>query len=101
MKLRKPQKIESEPKMRQELDGAWSLFNAFCVGQQLAPGLVSNRQSFTDWYLWLREGRDISASPLSHDWRATFLTDFSAMINDQGSLTFAFDNGLMVNKASL
>ncbi len=101
VKLRKPQKIESEPKMRQELDGAWSLFNAFCVGQQLAPGLVSNRQSFTDWYLWLREGRDISASPLSHDWRATFLTDFSAMINDQGSLTFAFDNGLMVNKASL
>ena len=99
IKLRRPQKIESEPKMRQELDGAWSLFNAYCVGQQLAPGLVSNRQIFTDWYLGLRTGNDVSASALSREWRATFLTDFKAMVQDNNSLAFAFDNGLMVNNA--
>ncbi len=99
VKLRKPQKIESEPKMRQELDGAWALFNAFCVGQQMAPGLVSNRQRFTDWYLELREGSTVSPSPLSNDWRATFLANFNAMIQDKSTLTFTFNNGLMVNNA--
>ncbi len=101
VRLRKPKNIESEPLMRQELDGAWSLFNAFCVGQQMAPSLVSNRQTFTDWYLGLREDVDVSSSPLSHNWRATVITDFKSMLKDQCKLTFSFDDCLMVNNASL
>ena len=101
VRLRKPKNIESEPLMRQELDGAWSLFNAFCVGQQMAPSLVSNRQTFTDWYLGLREDVDVSSSPLSHNWRAKVITDFKSMLKDQCKLTFSFDDCLMVNNASL
>ncbi len=97
VKLRKPQKIESEPKMRQELDGAWSLFNAYCVGHSMAPGLVSNRQTFTDWYLDLRTGTNEETGPLSQGWRAILVHALREMILHNSELTFAFNEGLMVN----
>ena len=44
MQLRKPQPIEKEAETRQELDGIWSLFGAWCVGKQLSKYLKKFRE---------------------------------------------------------
>jgi len=91
VKLRTTQKIESDPHMRQELDGMWSLFNAYCISNYLSVGLVTNRPTFTDWYLALRQGKPKEDSPLHIGWRLSFTTQFTQLIESKSSLTFSFD----------
>ena len=92
--LRKPHKIESEPKMRQELDGVWALFNAYCIGNKLAPSLVSNRQNFTDWYLPLRLNESNQSSTFQ-GWRADVLNEFGRILEKNNSMSFKFNDGLI------
>ncbi|MBC8201489.1 MAG: HRDC domain-containing protein [Planctomycetes bacterium] len=94
MRLRKPQAIEKEAETRQELDGIWSLFGAWCVGNQLSAGLVTNRPTFTDWFLAMRDGNSLDDSPLDSGWRGKAVRDFANMLGGNGEITFMYDNSL-------
>ena len=92
--LRKPQAIEKEAETRQELDGIWSLFGAWCVGKHLSTGLVTNRPTFTDWFLALREGNELSDSPLQQGWRCEAVKEFADMISGNGTISFSYNKTL-------
>jgi hypothetical protein len=94
VQLRKPNPIEKDALVRQELDGAWSLFNAWCVSNQLSTGLVTSRPVFTEWYLSIKEGKPFEESPLMRGWRNEVSSSFSAMIDGEQSLLFSYQNGL-------
>ncbi len=94
VRFRKPNPIEKEAVVRQELDGVWSLFNAWCIGNNLSPTLVASRPVFTDWYLSLREGTEIAHSPLISGWRNTISRQFAEMIQKNHELTFTYNNNL-------
>jgi ribonuclease D len=96
IKLRKPQTIEKEAETRQELDGLWSLFGAWCVGKQLSTGLITNRPVFTDWFLALREGNTLSDSPLAQGWRCEAVQEFTDMISGDGTISFSYNKTLHV-----
>ena len=98
--LRKPNPIEKDPVVRQELDGAWSLFNAWCIGNSLSAALVTNRPSFTDWYLALREGTQLQHSPLSKGWRKDFSQEFASMITNNHKLTFSYNDLIQARSSS-
>ena len=86
--LRKPQPIEREAKTRQELDGLWSLFCAWCVGNELSSGLVASRTTFTDWCLAVRSDKQPPDSPLTQGWRSTLLIPFAAFLQGTNQLEF-------------
>ncbi len=92
--LRKPQAIEKEAETRQELDGIWSLFGAWCVGKQLSSVLVTNSPTFTDWFLALREGNELSDSPLQQGWRCEAVKEFADMISGNGTISFSYKETL-------
>jgi ribonuclease D len=94
MQLRKPQAIEKEAETRQELDGIWSLFGAWCVGKQLSTGLVTNRPTFTDWFLALREGKPLTDSPLAIGWRGEAVQEFANMLSGNGEISFSYNKSL-------
>ena len=94
IKLRKPQAVEREAETRQELDGIWSLFGAWCVGKKLSTGLVTNRPTFTDWFLALREGTTIEDSPLENGWRGEAVKEFATMISGNGEISFSYNRTL-------
>jgi ribonuclease D len=99
MQLRKPQAIEKEAETRQELDGIWSLFGAWCVGNQLSTGLVTNRPTFTDWFLAMREGNTLENSPLDSGWRGQAVREFANMLAGNGEITFIYDESLKTKSA--
>lgn len=92
--LRKPQPIEKEAETRQELDGIWSLFGAWCVGKKLSTGLVTNRPIFTDWFLALRDGKPLADSPLQQGWRGEAVKEFEHMISGNGKISFSYNKTL-------
>ncbi len=98
--LRKPNPIEKDPLVRQELDGAWSLFNAWCIGNNLSANLVASRPVFTDWYLALREGTQAQQSPLSKGWRNEFSQEYANMIQNNHKLTFTYNNLIQARGSS-
>jgi ribonuclease D len=98
--MRRPNQIEKDTIIRQELDGAWSLFNAWCIGNKLSAGLVTSRPIFTDWYLAIREGSELPKSPLTEGWRNEVSTQFSQMIRGKKELIFSYDNGFHARSAS-
>ena len=87
--LRKPQSIEKEAMTRQELDGLWSLFCAWCVGNELSCGLVANRATFTDWCLAVRENKQPADSPITSGWRSEIIAPFSDFIQGKEQLEFS------------
>jgi ribonuclease D len=94
IQLRKPQAVEREAETRQELDGIWSLFGAWCVGKKLSAGLVTNRPTFTDWFLALREGATIADSPLENGWRGEAVNEFATMLSGDGEISFSYNRTL-------
>jgi ribonuclease D len=94
MLLRKPQAIEKEAETRQELDGIWALFGAWCVGKQLSIGLITNRPTFTDWFLALREGNPLTDSPLATGWRGEALEEFATMLSGNSAISFSYNKTL-------
>ncbi|MFT5205674.1 MAG: hypothetical protein ACI9GC_000973 [Phycisphaerales bacterium] len=94
IQLRKSDPIEKDAIVRQELDGVWSLFNAWCIGNKLSPGLVTSRPIFTEWYLSVRKGDIIQDSPLLQGWRADVVRQFSEMIVGNSSLSFSYNETL-------
>ena len=94
MEMRRPQPIEKEAETRQELDGIWSLFGAWCVGKQLSTGLLTNRPTFTDWFLALREGTKCDSSPLQQGWRGEAVQEFANMIAGDGTISFSYNKTL-------
>ena len=94
MQMRKPQAIEKEAETRQELDGIWSLFGAWCVGKKLSTGLVTNRPTFTDWFLALREGTPLVDSPLANGWRGEAVQEFATMLSGNGEISFFYNKTL-------
>ncbi|MEE2912915.1 MAG: HRDC domain-containing protein [Planctomycetota bacterium] len=98
--LRKPNAIEGEVQTRQQLDGAWALFGAWCVGTNLSPGLVANRSTFTDWFLSLRDGEKTADSPLAKGWRCEAMSQFAKMIQHNGMITFLFDGKIQAKSTS-
>jgi ribonuclease D len=89
--LRKPNPIEKEAKTRQELDGLWSLFCAWCVGNELSSNLVASRATFTDWCLPLRTDTQPPNSPLTTGWRSQVMQPFSAFMQGKEELQFSRD----------
>ena len=100
MQLRKPQAIEKEAETRQELDGIWSLFGAWCVGKQLSTGLVTNRPAFTDWFLALRDGNPMEDSPLDSGWRGEAVKEFATMLSGNGEISFSYNKSLHTKSRS-
>lgn len=100
VQMRRPNQIEKETIVRQELDGAWSLFNAWCIGNNLSAGLVTSRPIFTDWYLAIREGVEVPSSTLTKGWRNEVSTQFSQMILGKKELIFTYDNAFHARSAS-
>jgi len=98
--LRKPNSIERETETRQQLDGIWALFGAWCVGINLSAGLVSNRPTFTDWFLALRDGKQVLESPLCNGWRSSAVEQFANMIKSSGKLEFSFDKTMRARSSS-
>jgi ribonuclease D len=98
--LRKPNPIEKEANTRQELDGLWSLFCAWCVGNDLSSNLVASRATFTDWCLAVRDEGPPPISPLTSGWRAQAMQPFSAFMQGKEELKFSRDTTLIakVNK---
>lgn len=86
--LRKPQPVEREAKTRHELDGLWSLFCAWCVGNELSSGLVASRATFTDWCLAIRSNEQPPDSPMTRGWRSTLLIPFAAFLQGTNQLEF-------------
>lgn len=89
--LRKPHPIEKEAKTRQELDGLWSLFCAWCVGNELSSNLVASRATFTDWCLPVRTDTQPPSSPLTTGWRSQVMQPFSAFMHGKEELQFSRD----------
>lgn len=100
IEMRRPQPIEKEAETRQELDGIWSLFGAWCVGKQLSSGLLTNRPTFTDWFLALREGTQNTNSPLQEGWRGEAVKEFANMIIGDGSISFSYNKTLHTETTS-
>jgi len=98
--MRRPNPIEKDTKVRQELDGAWALFNAWCIGNNLSASLVTSRPVFTDWYLALRDGTMIQDSPLLVGWRSEIAHQFAEMIMGNHELTFTFNEMIMARSNS-
>ena len=98
--LRKPKAIEKEAETRQELDGVWSLFGAWCVGTHLSTGLVTNRPTFTDWFLALRDGTSEGDSPLCKGWRGEAVLQFANMIQGKGEIAFSFNKTIRARSTS-
>lgn len=98
--MRRPHQSEKETTIRQELDGAWSLFNAWCIGNELAAGLVTNRPTFTDWYLAIRNQTELPSSPLTEGWRSEISNRFSQMIHGNKELIFSYDNMIRARNTS-
>ncbi len=98
--IRRPNPLEKETLVRQELDGAWSLFNAWCIGNQLSAGLVTSRPIFTDWYLSLREDGELPQSRLTTGWRSEVSTQFSNMILGQNELIFSYSTTFQARSSS-
>jgi len=90
--LRRPNKFEKDAVIRQELDGAWTLFNAWSIGNDLAPSLVTSRPVFTDWYLSTRAGETPITSQLTTGWRSTIAQQFARMIEGDNELIFSYNN---------
>ncbi|MBC8203290.1 MAG: HRDC domain-containing protein [Planctomycetes bacterium] len=90
--LRKPNPIEKEANTRQELDGLWSLFCAWCVGNELSSNLVASRATFTDWCLAVRADTQPPSSPLTTGWRSQVMQPFSAFMQGEEELQFSRDN---------
>jgi ribonuclease D len=97
--LRKPNPIEKEANTRQELDGLWSLFCAWCVGNELSSNLVASRATFTDWCLAVREGEQPPISPLTSGWRSQVMQPFSAFMQGNEELKFSRDT-ILIAKAN-
>jgi len=89
--IRRPNPAEKDASIRQELDGVWSLFNAWCIGNNLSTGLVTSRPIFTDWYLGIRTGQEVKQSPLSKGWRGEISSNFSSMIKGTQALKFTYN----------
>lgn len=87
--LRKPHSIEKEAMTRQELDGLWSLFCAWCVGNELSYGLVASRATFTDWCLAIRENKQPADSQITSGWRSKIVAPFSDFIQGKEQLEFS------------
>ena len=87
--LRKPHPIEKEANTRQELDGLWSLFCAWCVGNELSPGLVASRTTFTDWCLAIRADSLPEDSTLTSGWREKVISPFSLFMQGKEELEFS------------
>ncbi len=100
MQFRKPQAVEKEAETRQELDGIWSLFGAWCVGKQLSTGLVTNRPTFTDWFLALRRGKPLVDSPLANGWRSEAVQEFATMLSGNGEISFSYNKTLHTKSSS-
>ena len=98
--LRKPKAIEKEAETRQDLDGVWSLFGAWCVGTHLSTGLVTNRPTFTDWFLALRDGTTEDDSPLSNGWRGEAVLQFANMIRGKGEIAFSFNKTMQARSTT-
>lgn len=98
--LRKPNAVERESETRQELDGVWALFGAWCVGIELSAGLVTNRPTFTDWFLALRDGNQDVKSPLNEGWRSEAVNQFAKMIHSKKEITFSYDKTLRARSSS-
>ncbi|MDP7008632.1 MAG: ribonuclease D [Phycisphaerales bacterium] len=96
IKLRKPQSIEKEASTRQELDGLWSLFCAWCVGNQLSSNLLANRATFTDWCLALRTNEQPPNSTLTSSWRVLAVQPFAEFIQGTRRLEFTRNETLHV-----
>ncbi len=90
--LRKPNPIEKEANTRQELDGLWSLFCAWCVGNDLSSNLVASRATLTDWCLAVRSEKEPPHSPLTVGWRSHVMQPFSAFMRGNEELQFSRDN---------
>ena len=101
IKMRRPNSIEKDASVRQELDGAWSLFNAWCIGNNLSASLVTSRPVFTDWYLALREGKGLTQSPLCNGWRGEISSQFSTMIGGNNELTFTYNKSIQAQSSPL
>ena len=99
--IRRPNPIEKETMVRQELDGAWSLFNAWCIGNNLSAGLVTSRPTFTDWFLAIRGGNEIAPSPLTSGWRSEVTKQFSQMLDGNQELIFAYDEMIRARSTSI
>ena len=99
--MRRPNSIEKDASVRQELDGAWSLFNAWCIGNNLSASLVTSRPVFTDWYLALREGKGLTQSPLCNGWRGEISSQFSTMIGGNNELTFTYNKSIQAQSSPL
>jgi ribonuclease D len=95
IRLRKPQSIEKEANTRQELDGLWSLFCAWCVGNELSPSLVASRATFTDWYLAIRTGNEPPTSTLTSGWRSVILTPFIQFMQGKEQIEFSLCDSLL------
>ena len=91
----KPQSIEKEANTRQELDGLWSLFCAWCVGNELSPSLVASRATFTDWYLAIRTGNEPPTSTLTSGWRSVILTPFIQFMQGKEQIEFSLCDSLL------
>ena len=87
--LRKPNSIEKEASTRQELDGLWSLFCAWCVGNELSSNLVASRATFTDWCLAVLADTQPPNSPLTSGWRSQVMQPFSAFMQGKEELKFS------------
>ncbi len=98
--LRKPNKLEKDATIRQELDGAWSLFNAWCIGNNLSATLVTSRPTFTDWYLDIRVDNKPQDSTLTQGWRSIVTNQFAAMVQENKELTFTYDNKIKARSSS-
>ncbi len=92
--MRKPNAVERESETRQELDGVWSLFGAWCVGTNLSAGLVANRPTFTDWFLALIDGKQEADSPLNQGWRGKAVSQFANLFHNNGEITFSYEGTL-------
>jgi ribonuclease D len=89
--IRKPDPLEKDTSIRQELDGVWSLFSAWCIGNNLSTGLVVSRPVFTDWYLGIKNNQEIPHSPLSTGWRGEIASQFASMIQGTQALRFTYN----------
>ncbi len=98
IKLRRTNPIEKDALIRQELDGAWSLFNAWCIGNKISSGLTTNRPVFTDWYLAIASGKKIPKSPLTSGWRKQIADDFASMVIGESKLIFCKNDVLTGTK---
>lgn len=101
IEMRRPNSIEKDASVRQELDGAWSLFNAWCIGNNLSASLVTSRPIFTDWYLALKDGNGLPQSPLCNGWRSEISSQFATMVGGNNELSFTYNESIRAKSSSL